>query len=167
MGPASSQLGTVVEPRLLLWWVSPVGRRASWAELLRCVHPEQAPRGSEKGGQGGVQRGADLWVGQGRWKNEGGDPPRREKTCKGAAGRDDDPGRCESLETFKPMKAVCLQATDAHLNTEKDSGDSWDVLRHREGWETGVGRTPPGLPQEVSAAATVGQPGPGNSLWNP
>ena len=96
-----------------------------------------------------------------------GTPPRREKTCKGAAGRDDDPGRCESLETFKPMKAVCLQATDAHLNTEKDSGDSWDVLRHREGWETGVGRTPPGLPQEVSAAATVGQPGPGNSLWNP
>ena len=46
--------------------------------------------------------------------------------------------------------------TDAHLNTEKDSWDSWDVLRPREGWETGVGRTPPGLPQEVSAAAPVG-----------
>ena len=34
-----------------------------WAELLRCVRPgEQMPRGPEKGGQGGVQRGADLWA---------------------------------------------------------------------------------------------------------
>ena len=64
-----------------------------WAELLRCVHPgEQVPRGPEKGGQGGVQRGADLWARQGRWKDEGGGPTRREKTCKDAAGRDDDPG---------------------------------------------------------------------------
>ena len=127
-----------------------------WAEVLRCVHPEQVPRGPEKGGQGGVQRGADLWAGQGRWKSEGGDPTKREKICKSAAGRDDDTGRCENLETFKPVKAVWLQVTDAHLNTEKDSWDSWDVLRPREGWETGVGRTPPGLPQEVSAAAPMG-----------
>ena len=89
---------------------------------------------------------------QGRWKNEGGGPTRREKTCKAAAGRGDDPGGCESLETFKLVKAVWLQVMGAHLNTEKASGESWDVLRYREGWETGVERTPPGLPQEVSAA---------------
>lgn len=111
-----------------------------------CPSREQVPHGPEKGGQEGVQRGADLWARQGRWKNEGGDPTRREKTCKAAAGRDDDPGGCESLETFKPVKAVWLQVMGAHLNTEKDSGDSWDVLRHRDGWETGVENSPPGLP---------------------
>ena len=64
------------------------------------------------------------------------------------------------------MKAVWLQVMGAHLNTEKASEESWDVLRHREGWETGLERTPPELPQEVSAAPSLGQPGPGNSLWN-
>lgn len=74
-----------------------------WAELLRCVHPgEQVPRGPEKGGQGGVQRGADLWARQGRWKDEGGGLTRREKTCKAAAVRDDDPGGLRAWRQLNP-----------------------------------------------------------------
>lgn len=63
------------------------------------------------------------------------------------------------------MKAIWLQATDAHLNTEKDSADSWDVLRHREGWETGVGRTPPGLPHHARKRTVQCQGRVGSDLY--
>ena len=104
-----------------------------WAEFLRCAHPGlQMPCGPEKGGQGGLQRGADMWAeldGEGG-KMRKGIPEGERRRAKVQLARleglvlDNDPGRCESLELLKSMKAIWLQVTDAHLNTNRDSRDS-------------------------------------------
>ena len=94
------------------------------AEVLRCVHPEQVPRGPEKGGQGGVQRGADLWAGQGRWKSEGGDPTKteapaapaaQETKSDGAPASDSKPSSTEAAPSSKETPA----ATEAPSSTPK------------------------------------------------
>lgn len=123
------------------------GAQGLTGRILRCVHPEQRATWFRERRPGRCSEEADLWVGQGRWKNEGGTPKERE-TCKAAAGRDDDPGRCESLETFKPVRPFgCKRRMPTPQHRERFSGQlgcpSGTGRAGKQVWKD-TSRAPPG-----------------------